>query len=73
MEVFRKGLERADIWCPDHVDNMIAELREGADHLDSFLGVILSTQILHDLFIENPCTGDPEFSMVDKTPDVTGL
>lgn len=49
---------------------MIAELRDGAAELDIFLGLILSVQIMHDLFIENPCVGDPEFFMIDKMPEV---
>jgi asparagine synthase (glutamine-hydrolysing) len=44
------------------------DLRKGATQLDSFLGAILSVQILHALFIENPRLGDPDFPMVDKSP-----
>ena len=47
---------------------MIAELRKGTAQLDHFLGFVLSVQIMHDLFIENPCVGDPDFFMVDKSP-----
>ena len=50
---------------------MIAELWKGAAQLENILGLILSVQIMHDLFIENPCVGDPEFFMVDKTSEVT--
>jgi hypothetical protein len=71
MEICREGPDRVGLWRPEPVDNNTAELRERANFFDSFLGVILSTQILHDVFTENPCAGDPESFMVDKTPDVT--
>jgi hypothetical protein len=61
------------LWLPDRVENMIAELRKGAAELDNFLGLILSVQIMHDLFIKNPCVGDPGFFMVDNTPDTTHI
>lgn len=47
---------------------MIAKLQKGAAQFDSFLGLIMSMQIMHDIFIENPIAGDPGFAMVDKTP-----
>jgi hypothetical protein len=52
---------------------MIAQLRNGAVELDNLLGLILSVQIMHDLFIENPSVGDPGYSMVDNTPDMTHI
>ena len=63
----REAIERVGLWLPERVDNMIAQLRKGADPLDNMLGLVLSTQILHELFIENPSPGDPNFPMVDRS------
>jgi asparagine synthase (glutamine-hydrolysing) len=49
---------------------MMEEVEKGASQLDNFLGLILSMQMIHDVFIENPTLGDPDFPMVDKTPEV---
>lgn len=67
----REAIEHVGLWLPDRVENMMAELQKGSTELDSSVGLILSTQIMHDLFFENPRVGDPQFYMVDNTPEIS--
>lgn len=65
----REALERAGVWNPERIEQLMHQLRGkgGASHLDNYLGITFTMQILYALFIENPRPGDPNFPMVDKT------
>lgn len=39
-------------------------------NLDIIIGIILSMQIMHDQFIKNPIPSNPEFDMVDRSPNI---
>jgi len=62
------ALKRTGVWSPQKVDKMLAELQGGEIQLDSILGLVLSVQILHSLFIEGEIIGDPDFPMMDRSP-----
>lgn len=48
-------------WCP---------LRRGFRRkIDALIGTILTTQLLHHLFIENTIAGNPYFPMSDRSPE----
>ncbi|KAF8589346.1 N-terminal nucleophile aminohydrolase [Ramaria rubella] len=64
----RAALERAGVWSFSKVHELLGRLRNTEGHLDAILGLVLSVQILHALFIENNVVGDPQFPMVDRSP-----
>jgi len=61
--IFRPGLVSRVAW----LSRLLPARSPLARRVDVLRGLILSTQILHFLFVENVIASDPDFQMVDRT------